>query len=213
MEFCMPIEEGDSEITLGVLNAVEQNSHITQRDVAKNIGIALGLTNTYVKRCIRKGLIKVQQVPVNRYAYYLTPNGFAEKSRLTAEFLTQGFQFFRLARNQCLEIFQNCENSGWNNIALHGLTDLAEIAVLCAINFDLEIVGIIDNSTSLKRYAEKKVVADISELGDFDAIIITDLGDPQSSYEHMLQHFPADRVFSPGILNISSTDHVLRINK
>ena len=65
----------------------------------------------------------------------------------------------------------------------------------------------------LKRYAEKKVVADISELGDFDAIIITDLGDPQSSYEHMLQHFPADRVFSPGILNISSTDHVLRINK
>ena len=103
----MPIEEGDSEITLGVLNAVEQNSRITQRDVAKNIGIALGLTNTYVKRCIRKGLIKVQQVPVNRYAYYLTPNGFAEKSRLTAEFLTQGFQFFRLARNQCLEIFQN----------------------------------------------------------------------------------------------------------
>ena len=82
--------EGDSEITLGVLNAVEENSRVTQRDVAKNVGIALGLTNAYLKRCIKKGLIKVQQVPANRYAYYLTPQGFAEKSRLTGEYLAQG---------------------------------------------------------------------------------------------------------------------------
>ena len=88
--------EGDSEITLGVLNAVEENSRVTQRDVAKYIGIALGLTNAYLKRCIRKGLIKVQQVPANRYSYYLTPKGFAEKSRLTGEYLAQGFQFFHI---------------------------------------------------------------------------------------------------------------------
>jgi predicted transcriptional regulator len=69
----MAMNESDPEITLSVLNIVGKNSHVTQRDVAKNIGTALGLTNTYLKRCIKKGLIKVKQVPANRYAYYLTP--------------------------------------------------------------------------------------------------------------------------------------------
>ena len=46
-----------------------------------------------------KGLVKMSQVPLNRYAYYLTPQGFAEKSRLTAEYLSVSFNFFRRARN------------------------------------------------------------------------------------------------------------------
>ena len=114
--YLMPEKQDNSEITLGVLTAVEKNSRITQRDVAKNIGVALGLTNTYLKRCIKKGLIKVQQVPANRYAYFLTPRGFAEKSRLTAEYLSQGFQFFRVARNQLIEIFRICQKRNFKRI-------------------------------------------------------------------------------------------------
>ena len=63
---------------------VEENSQITQRSLASELGIALGLTNAYLKRCVRKGWVKINQAPANRYAYYLTPRGFAEKSRLTA---------------------------------------------------------------------------------------------------------------------------------
>ncbi len=77
----------ETEIMLEVLSAVERNSKITQRSLSRELGIALGLANAYLKRCARKGLIKVQQAPLNRYAYYLTPEGFTEKSRLTAEYL------------------------------------------------------------------------------------------------------------------------------
>ena len=87
--------DGEAEITLGLLNAVHENSAMTQRSAAGQLGIALGLANAYLKRCMKKGLIKVQQIPPNRYAYYLTPQGFAEKSRLTAEYLTSSFTFFR----------------------------------------------------------------------------------------------------------------------
>ena len=120
------------EITLGVLNAVHDDSNVTQRSMAGELGIALGLTNSYLKRCIKKGLIKVQQAPANRYAYYLTPQGFSEKSRLAREYLSQGFQFFRTAREQCSEIYKFCISNSQHKIALHGLTDLTEIAVLCA---------------------------------------------------------------------------------
>ncbi len=202
----MSDSDSDSSVTLGLLNAVEENNAITQRGVAKELGIALGLTNSYLKRCVKKGLIKIQQAPANRYAYYLTPSGFAEKSRLTAEYLSQGFEFFRLARNQCMDIFQLCEDRGWKRIGLHGLTDLAEIAVLCAENYEVEIIGIIDDSSSSEEYAGIKIVHKHTELTEFDAILITDLGDPQSSFEKISEATSADRVLAPGILNISSVD-------
>src|SRR6187549_1606185 len=81
----------EAEITLGLLTAIEENSAVTQRSVASDLGIALGLANSYLKRCVRKGLVKVAQVPSRRYAYFLTPQGFAEKSRLTAEYLSHSF--------------------------------------------------------------------------------------------------------------------------
>ena len=119
----------ESEITLGVLNAVHDNSNVTQRSVAKDVGIALGLTNAYLKRCIKKGLIKVRQAPANRCAYYLTPQGFSEKSRLTANYVTQGFKFFRIAKTDCIQIFQACERRGLSRVALHGLTEIAALAM------------------------------------------------------------------------------------
>lgn len=194
----------ETEITLGVLNAVHDNSRVTQRSVAKDLGIALGLTNSYLKRCIKKGLIKVQQAPANRYAYYLTPQGFTEKSRLTAEYVTQGFKFFRIAKSECAEIFEICHNRGWNRVALHGLTDIAEIAVLSATNADIEIVGVIDRSSALMRYAGAPVVDNFEKLSDVDAIVITDLGKPQVSYDLMVSVLSESRVFAPGILNVTT---------
>ncbi len=195
----------ETEITLGVLNAVHDNARVTQRSVSRDLGIALGLTNSYLKRCVKKGLIKVQQAPANRYAYYLTPRGFTEKSRLTAEYVTQGFKFFRIARTECSEIFETCNLRGWNRVALHGLTDIAEIAVLSATNADIQIVGVIDRSSARERYAGAPVVDTFEKLSDVDAVVITDLGKPQDGYNQMVSKLSRDRVFAPGILNVSTT--------
>jgi len=199
----MAKNNGDTEITLGVLNAVEKNSNITQRDVSKYIGIALGLTNTYLKRCVKKGFIKVQQVPANRYAYYLTPQGFAEKSKLTAQYLSQGFQIFRLARKQMADIFEICQNRHWYKIAIHGFNEISEIAVLCSKNFKIEIVGIVDRSSSSKEYAGIPVVSEIGLLAQCDAIVITDLEEPQTAKNNLSNIFSNDRILAPQILNLS----------
>src|ERR1051326_5435476 len=111
-------ETGDPEIVLGLLSSIERDSAITQRKLAGDVGIALGLANAYLRRCVRKGLVKVSQVPLNRYAYYLTPQGFAEKSRLTAEYLAVSFNFFRRARNDCGLLLRQCGARGWRRVAL-----------------------------------------------------------------------------------------------
>ena len=177
------MSNNEHDITLGVLNAVQDNSHVTQRSMAGELGIALGLTNSYLKRCIKKGLIKVQQAPANRYAYYLTPHGFSEKTRLAREYLTQGFQFFRVAREQCSEIYTECGDRDLRRVALHGLTDLAEIAVLCAKDHDIELVAIVDTSTKLTAYSGIPVLAKIPQSDAFDAFVVTDLGNPQLEFD------------------------------
>ena len=95
----------EDAVTLEILEFIEGQSHVTQRHLADRLGVALGLANSYLKRCIRKGLIKVQQAPANRYLYYLTPKGFAEKSRLTARYLRASFDFYRQAGNSFNDIY------------------------------------------------------------------------------------------------------------
>ena len=112
------------EVTLKLLNTVRDDADATQRTISNDLGIALGLTNAYLKRCVKKGLIKVGQAPANRFKYYLTPKGFMEKSRLTAEFLTQSFNLFRYAREETARLYDQCNNKGWQRLILIGVDDI-----------------------------------------------------------------------------------------
>jgi DNA-binding MarR family transcriptional regulator len=99
-------EAGRTPIVLGLLESIERDGTRSQRGIASELGVALGLVNAYLRRCIKKGLIKVGEAPARRYAYYLTPQGFAEKSRLTIEYLSYSFSFFREAKAECARICQ-----------------------------------------------------------------------------------------------------------
>lgn len=195
--------DGDAEITLGLLNAVQENSTITQRSVANELGIALGLANAYLKRCVRKGLIKISQVPPNRYAYYLTPRGFSEKSRLTSEYLSSSFTFFRRARGQCGEALDYCTARDWTNIALAGCGELAEIATLCAAEHEITLIGMIDQDASAKTFAGLKVVKSAKKLDKLDAILITDLRTPQAVFDSLSKSLPVERVLTPPLLGVT----------
>jgi|TARA_B100000945_G_scaffold37342_1_gene25231 DNA-binding MarR family transcriptional regulator len=199
--------EENNQITLGLLNAVDESSSVTQRAVAKELGIALGLVNTYLKRCVKKGLIKVSQVPANRYAYYLTPKGFSEKARLTGEYLSQGFQLFRLSRSQIVEIMEDCENQGLKKIVLVGATDITEIAILCAQEFDLGISGILVDNDQEAEFGSIRVVNDILELEDFDAIILTSLDQGSLYIKKLRKHFDDNRIFIPPILGTPTSNN------
>ena len=204
-------EAGDPEIVLGLLTSIERNSAITQRKLAGDLGIALGLANSYLRRCVRKGLIKIGQVPLNRYAYYLTPQGFAEKSRLTAEYLTVSFNFFRRARSDCAELLQECAARGWTRVALCGAGDLAEVAVLSAGESEIEVVCVIDPARAGGRCVSVPIVGDLAaaqQQGAFDGVILTDTQAPQRRFDELIASGPAYGlsavcVVAPNLLGIS----------
>src|SRR6185437_14116990 len=135
---------GGDRIVLGLLTSVEADGGRSQRRIAAELGIALGLVNAYLKRSIKKGLVKVGQAPARRYAYYLTPKGFSEKSRLTIEFLSSSFSLFRKAKEDYGRIFARAHALGLERIVLSGKSDLCEIAILCALDSPVSIVAVVD---------------------------------------------------------------------
>lgn len=192
----------ETEITLGVLSAVEADSAVTQRSVARQLGIALGLTNAYLKRCVRKGLIKVTQAPRQRYAYYLTRKGFAEKSRLTTEYLSSSFNFFRKARHQFDALIEQAEMRDWQHLSLYGVSELAEVAVLCAADARIEIVGVADPNFRQPTFVGLNVARELRGLEPFDAILFTTVRGPQKRYNALTTEYAVGRVLVPPLLGI-----------
>ncbi len=199
-----------SEITLGLLKAVQGDDKLTQRSAASELNIALGLVNTYLRRCVKKGFIKSRQVPRNRYAYYLTPQGFAEKSRLTAEYLSQSLSLFRQSRIQYKEILSLCAENSWTRVAFYGAGDLSEIAALCVQEFPIEIVAVIEICTSPNLNSTLPTVHSIKDTGKIDAIIFTEPTDPQHSFDTLVKEFPKKRILTPQFLEITRTPPYLK---
>jgi DNA-binding MarR family transcriptional regulator len=193
----------NARIVLGLLESVDRDGAQSQRKLASDLGIALGLVNAYLKRCVKKGLLKIGQAPARRYAYYLTPHGFAEKSRLTVEYLSSSFSFFRHAREDCSSILKAAHARGWTRIALVGVSDLAEIATICALEQGITIVAVIDAKAKTDRFVGTPVVASIDAVPNgFDALVITDLQATRDTMIAALSAVAAERVFVPALLGL-----------
>ena len=196
-------ESDNARIVLGLLESVERNGAQSQRKLASDLGIALGLVNAYLKRCVKKGLLKIGEVPPRRYAYYLTPHGFAEKSRLTVEYLSSSFSFFRRAREDCSSVLKAAHARGWNRIALIGVSDLAEVATICALEQGITIVAVVDAEATRDRFVGIPVVRSLDAVpGGFDALVITDLASTRETMKAALTALEAERVFVPVLLRM-----------
>ena len=191
--------EKEGRLTLDMLKLIQTDANVTQRRLANELGIALGLANSYLRRCIRKGYVKVSSVPTNRYAYYLTPSGLAEKSALVARYLSYSFQFFRDAKGQCEGVFRICEAKGWRRVAVCGTGDLAEIAILAAREFPIDTVGPVEVNPERPIAA---IAAELAAKGRLDAVILADLTNPQAAWERLAGLMPPERVLPLPLLEV-----------
>ena len=88
-----PLKSIDQDIHFKVLHYLEENPHITQRELASKLGISLGAANFCLKALVEVGHVKMNNFKKNSnksaYLYLLTPIGFAEKVILTTNFLSR----------------------------------------------------------------------------------------------------------------------------
>lgn len=196
-------EAEQTRILLGLLESVERDGAQSQRHLASELGIALGLVNAYLKRCVNKGLLKIKEAPSRRYAYYLTPRGFTEKSRLTVDYLSYSLSFFRRARADCAETLKVAQRRGWRRIALAGISDVAEISTICALESGIKVVAVIDRHSDLTRFVNVPVMKWFDSIaGEVDGVLVTDLGSAHEIFADFVNRLGEDRVLVPALLSV-----------
>lgn len=105
-----------------VLNIIEKNDRITQRELAKQTSLSLGSINIILKKCLKKGLIMIEKVNRNNIRYVLTPAGFVEKAELTYNFVQSAIKSV-LTLSQNLDTILNSEQANNKQIIFLGTND------------------------------------------------------------------------------------------
>jgi DNA-binding MarR family transcriptional regulator len=189
-----------SQLTLGLLQAIEQKDDISQRHLAQEMGVALGLANSYLKRCVKKGWIKMTTAPANRYLYYLTPNGFAEKARLTADFFSTSLALFRQSGDEYSGVFDHCVSLGQSRVLLAGLSDLTEIAVMRALQSQIELIAIYQPGFQRHEFFGVPLVDQRIECDSFDVIVFTSMEQTRELVLELEVLYGTDKLIVPSML-------------
>lgn len=172
---------------LRLLEAVAEDSAITQRGLASKLGVALGLANLYLKRLVRKGLITCVNVRSNRLMYLLTPKGISEKTRLTYEFMEYSLWLYKETRRHLHFALTPMIRSGAKRFAIYGTGEAAELAYLSLKEHGLEPAAIFDGTGTVEFLGMR--VHDISTHGDiqFDLMIVATLDNPQNEIDALMK--------------------------
>jgi DNA-binding MarR family transcriptional regulator len=173
---------------LRILEEIEKDSSQSQRELARKLNISLGLVNSFIKRLAHKGYFKVTTIPKNRVRYILTTKGFAEKTRLTYEFIQYSFQFYKTARGKLKTLLKTLENGGARSVMFYGASDLAEIAYVSLKETNLELVGVVDDFKSGEKFLGLTIMPPsmLTRL-KYDKIIVLYIDSKDAIYDKLIK--------------------------
>lgn len=141
-----------------------------------------------MKRLARKGYLKITTIPRNRVRYILTPQGFAEKSRLTYHFIQYSLHFYKESLRNLEDLLNELETRGVKTVVFYGAGDLAEIAFISLKASNIRLIGVVDNSKEGETFLgyTVKSIAELREL-EFDRIIITTIDSQKAILNKLLR--------------------------
>lgn len=182
-----------------LLSEVERDASVTQRSLSSKLGVALGLTNLYLKRLARKGYIKITTIPGNRIQYLLTPQGLTEKSRLTYQYMKYSLSYYRDIRSRLKGMLTALDGVDGRRVVIVGTGELAELAYLSVKEMNMTCVGFADGASCDSFLSYPVSSLDALRNWDFDHVLIADI-EQAPDYEAQLIQFgvPKDKVLNLG---------------
>jgi DNA-binding MarR family transcriptional regulator len=153
---------------LSLLQELEKNPIVSQRELSNKFGIALGVTNACLKRMVRRGWIRITNLDHRRIGYNLTPKGFTEKAKLTLHLISWTVQHYSTLKDIIGERLLEMQNKGVERIVFYGVSDEMEIAYVTLQGLNLKLVGIVEDDEKFKPQTifgyELEPVSRIQEL-------------------------------------------------
>jgi len=162
-----------------ILDLIEKNAKITQREIAKHVGIAVSMTNFYLDDYEKKGLIKRKKHSTKNVEYFVTKKGVERKKVLNISYLNSSLKIYKSAKTNIVKFIDQIIDKGFQNILLYGAGEVAEILLQTIITdktIPLKILGIVDDDKNKQNH--KLLNTNIISIDDMlniehDAILIS----------------------------------------
>ena len=190
---------------LSLLQELEKNPIVSQRELSNKFGIALGVTNACLKRMVRRGWIRISSLNHHKIGYFLTPKGFTEKAKLTLHLISWTVKHYSTLKDMIGERLLEMQNRGVQRIVFYGVSDEMEIAFVTLQGLDLKLVGIVEDEEKINRKDvfgfELKAIQEIETLKP-DGVLITSFVGQDERGEKLKKLLDLQRVY---IANISTS--------
>src|SRR5690554_5829157 len=184
-----------------LLEAVEKNSDITQRELSRILSVAVSMINEYLNNCESKGYIRKEVLSAKNIKYKITAKGVERKRYLNIGYLNSSYQIYLDAKREVRKFIKDIINKGYKDILFYGAGEVSEI-LLQTIKDDntlnINVLGVIDDNTSKQgKYILDYLISSPKLIDDVkhDAIMIASYTHHKAMYEKLVKRgYNEDRI-------------------
>ena len=164
---------------LRVLTEVEVTPEVTQRELSRRVGIALGLTNVLLRNLTQKGYLRITKSGWRRWIYNLTPKGVSHKVRLTVAYIHRVLDHYQKVRQTLREELEPLALTKESRVAIYGTGEFAELVYLGLRELGIEEIDIYDREPGEGRRFLGMPVHDLKSIHpeSHDQIVVATTGD------------------------------------
>jgi DNA-binding MarR family transcriptional regulator len=164
---------GDLDIReLEILERLENNGHLTQRDLSKEVGIALGLVNHLLKKMVTKGWIKIKNIDSKKIRYLITPEGAREKSSLLYKRVESTIHFYLDAKRVIKDKVIHLKKEGIENVSIYGINHISEVLFIVLKELGLELTSVVEEKKEGEEWFGYNVIGMEEFVKNKDGVLI-----------------------------------------
>ena len=183
-----------------ILDLIEKKSHITQREMAKALNVAVSMINIYISQFEKVKLINIKKQSFKTVEYMITKKGTERRKLLNIWYLKSSLDIYVSAKDNIVIFLNQMIDRGFQKILLYGAGEVAEIMlrVLNDDNIPLEVTAVIEDN--MNRIGEKLVNVPIIGIKDIssvthDGIMISSYTHSEKIYNHLISlNYPKNQI-------------------
>jgi DNA-binding MarR family transcriptional regulator len=176
-----------------ILDLIEKDQNITQRQMAEALGVAVSMVNQYLDNYEKEGLIKRKRHSTKTVEYFVTKKGTERRKLLNIWYLKSSHEVYLSAKDNIIKFLSQIIDRGFKKILLYGAGEVAEI-MLQVMNDDnqipLEVVAVIDDNYDriLDKLVNHPIIA-LNQIDQYnhDGIMISSYKHHETIYNNLLR--------------------------
>jgi len=149
----------DSYILFRLFCILSDTASPSQREIAQQLGCALGLVNSYLKTAVEKGWLKAKEAGSNRSNYQITAKGNHKIRQLALQHACNLDNMFSIIFDEYRQSLQALKDAGTERVALCGLDGISCLVWQMLNEAGIEVATIMDTKGIGRSFMDKEVVS------------------------------------------------------